>query len=88
MNNINIKNGTRNKVVHIASHKSSSSMLLRLFSVVFPCIRKKLIRSDDEICYLYINQSINPVFTLRMVAYYGKTNKNELSKDTTEDTHF
>ena len=63
-------------------------MLLRLFSVVFPCIRKKLIRSDDEICQLYINQSINPVFTLRMVAYYGKTNKNELSKDTTKDTHF
>ena len=40
LNNINIKNRTRNNVVHIASSKSSSSRPLRVFSIIFPCIRK------------------------------------------------
>ena len=40
LNNINIKNRTRNKVVNKASPKSSSPRPLRAFSIVFSCIRK------------------------------------------------
>ena len=40
LNNINIKNRTRNNVVQIASSKSSSSRPLRVFSIIFPCISK------------------------------------------------
>ena len=68
LNNINIKYRTRNKIVSTPSPKSSSPRPLRTFSIVFFGIGKSM---------------KNFVITLKMVAYYGKTNKHELSKLTT-----
>ena len=74
LNNVNNnKIRTRKMVVSIASPKSFLPKPSRGFSIFF--ISKNVIRSGDP-------TSINPVFTLKMVAYYRKTN-NKLSKDTT-----
>ena len=83
LNNINIKNRTRNKVANIASSKSLHPGLWEPFPSPF-LVSEKGKRSGDQVCWPYVNQSINPVFTLKMVAYYRKTNKNKLSKDTTK----
>ena len=71
LNNSNIKNRTRNKVVNIASPKLSLPRSLIAFSNAFACIRK-----SNKAWWrgmLTLNQSVNAVFTLKMIAYYGKT---------------
>ena len=74
LNNIKIKNRIWNKVVNTVSPISSCAF--RAFSIVSSSIRK-----SNKVCWPYINQSTYHVLTLKMVAY-RKTNKNELSKDT------
>ena len=57
LNNSYVKNRTRNKVVHIVSPKSSSSRPLRVFSIIFPFIRK-----SNKVWWrslLAVHQSVN-----------------------------
>ena len=86
LNNINLENRTRNKVVLIVSPKSPSSRLLRLFSIIFPCIRK-----SSKVWWrglLDVRQLVNESRVyIKNRSLLRKTNKNELSKDTTKDTH-
>ena len=56
LNNIDIKNRTQNKVANIVSPKSPLPRTSREFFIIFSYIKKKVIRSGDEVCWPYVNQ--------------------------------
>ena len=66
---MDIKNRTRKKVVNMANPKSSSPRPLRAFPSPL-LVSEKVIRSANEVCLPYVEQSINRVFILKMAAYY------------------
>ena len=75
LNNINIKNGTWNKVVNTVNPKSSSPGPLRTFSVVFSCIRK-----SDEFCLPYVNQLNQSDYHFKNASLLWK-NKQDCTKE-------
>ena len=82
LNNINIKNRTQKKLLIQEALNHPHPGLWDNFPLSF-LVSRKVIRSGDETCWPYMNQSTNTVFIFKIVAYYRKTNKKELTKGTT-----
>ena len=77
-----MKHRTWKKSVKIVSLKSSLPRPLRAFFIVFSWIRKSKGLVTRSVNPMPINQSINPMFKFKLLAYYRKTNKKKLNKDT------